>query len=57
MPRKWFKKYLPSAETIHANRWLAWLAPWLGDPHLWTLHRRTVARATTVPIRPQLASG
>jgi uncharacterized protein (DUF2062 family) len=57
MPRKWFKKYLPSAETIHANRWLAWLAPWLGDPHLWTLHRRTVARAVAIGLFAGLMPG
>jgi len=43
MPRKYFRKYLPTHQTIISNRWIAWCGPWLKHHNLWHLHRRSVA--------------
>jgi uncharacterized protein len=43
MPRKLFRKWLPSHESILANRHIARLGPWLQHPNLWHLNRRSVA--------------
>jgi len=43
MPRKFFRKYLPSHASISENRYLARFGSWLKHPNLWHLHRRSVA--------------
>ena len=43
MPRKLFRKFLPSHESVRANRHVARLGPWIQHPNLWHLHRRSVA--------------
>lgn len=43
MPRKLFRKFLPSHDSIRANRTIARLGPWLQHHNLWHLHRRSVA--------------
>jgi uncharacterized protein len=43
MPRKYFRKWLPSHESILANRHIARLGPRLQHPNLWHLNRRSVA--------------
>ena len=43
MPRKFFRKFLPSHESIRNNRHVARLGPWLQHPNLWHLNRRSVA--------------
>jgi uncharacterized protein (DUF2062 family) len=43
MPRKLFRKFLPSHESIRQNRYVACLGPWLQHHNLWHLHRRSVA--------------
>lgn len=43
MPRKYFRKYLPSHETVLRNKFMAYLGPALLHHNLWHLHRRAVA--------------
>lgn len=43
MPRKFFRKYLPSHATISANRHIGRFGSWLKHHNLWHLHRRSVA--------------
>lgn len=48
MPKKYFKKFLPSHEVIQQNRWFRPFGLWLQSPHLWHLHRRSVAGGVAV---------
>jgi uncharacterized protein (DUF2062 family) len=43
MPRKYFRKYLPSHESIRQNRWIAQFGGLLTHHNLWHLNRRSVA--------------
>lgn len=43
MPRKFFRKYLPSHGSIRENRTIARFGSWLKHHNLWHLHRRSVA--------------
>jgi len=43
MPRKFFRKYLPSHASIRENRTIARFGSWLKHHNLWHLHRRSVA--------------
>ena len=43
MPRKFFRKYLPSHATISENRYISKFGAWLKHHNLWHLHRRSVA--------------
>lgn len=43
MPRKFFKKYLPSHDSIKQNRLISFFGELLHHPNLWHLHRRSVA--------------
>jgi uncharacterized protein (DUF2062 family) len=45
MPRRFIRKYLPSASSIRANPTLRPLGRRLQDPEIWHLHRRSVAGA------------
>ena len=57
MPRKLFRKYLPSHESIRANRYVAWLGPRLQHHNLWHLHRRSVAGAVAAGLFAGLIPG
>lgn len=48
MPRKYFKKWLPSHESIQKNRWLLLLGSRLHHHNLWHLHRRSVSGGVAV---------
>lgn len=50
MPKKYFRKYLPTHETIHGNRYLNFLRPVLRHHNLWHLHRRSVAGGLAVGL-------
>ncbi|TAJ76047.1 MAG: DUF2062 domain-containing protein [Gallionellaceae bacterium] len=50
MPKKYFKNYVPSRQTIEQNRWLRPVAHWLRQPNLWHLHRRSVAGGVAVGL-------
>lgn len=57
MPRKHFRKYLPSHATITGNRHIARLGPWLRHHNLWHLHRRSVAGGVAVGLFAGLIPG
>jgi uncharacterized protein len=57
MPRKYFRKFLPSHETIRQNRHIARFGPWLQHHNLWHLHRRSVAGAVAVGLFAGLIPG
>lgn len=48
MPRRIFKKYLPSSERVRQTRSLGAFAKLLGEPGLWHLNRRSVSMAVLV---------
>jgi uncharacterized protein (DUF2062 family) len=48
--RKFFRKWIPSQETVNNNRWLKPFAPWLNHPKLWHLHRRSVAGGVAIGL-------
>ncbi len=43
MPRKLFRRYLPTPESIREHRVLGRFGGWLHHPNLWHLNRRSVA--------------
>jgi uncharacterized protein len=43
MPRKLFRRYLPTPESIRQHRVLGRFGGWLHHPNLWHLNRRSVA--------------
>lgn len=43
MARKFFRRFLPSHDSVKANRHIARLGPWLQHHNLWHLRRRSVA--------------
>ena len=57
MPRKFFRKFLPSHESIKANRHIARLGPWLQHHNLWHLHRRSVAGGVAAGLFAGLIPG
>jgi uncharacterized protein len=48
MPRKLFRKYLPTPESIREHRVLGRLGRWLHHPNLWHLNRRSVAGGVAI---------
>ncbi len=48
--RKFFRKRLPSHDTIRQHRWLRPFAAWLHHPNLWHLHRRSVAGGVAIGL-------
>lgn len=48
MPRKYFRKYLPSHDAIRSNKYLAKLGRFLHHPNLWHLNRRSVSGGVAV---------
>jgi uncharacterized protein (DUF2062 family) len=57
MPRKLFRKYLPSHETIRQHRYVACFGPRLQHHNLWHLHRRCVAGGVAVGMFAGLIPG
>jgi uncharacterized protein (DUF2062 family) len=57
MPRKFFKKYLPSHATISENRHIARFGRLLTHHNLWHLHRRSVAGGVAVGMFAGLIPG
>jgi uncharacterized protein (DUF2062 family) len=43
MPRKYFRKFLPTHQNVLDNRFVKLFGPYLAHPNLWHLHRRSVA--------------
>ena len=50
MPRKFFKRHLPSPDRIKQHGSLRFLGDVLHEPNLWHLNRRSVARAAFVGV-------
>ena len=48
MAKKFFRKYVPSPESLLEKPWLRRFKPWLGHHNLWHLHRRSVAGGVAV---------
>lgn len=44
------KRWLPSRESLHQNRWLRWLGPALQHPRLWHMSRKGVATGLALGI-------
>jgi uncharacterized protein (DUF2062 family) len=57
VPRKFFKKYLPSHESIRQNRFVGVFGEWLHHHNLWHLHRRSVAGGVAVGLFTGLIPG
>jgi uncharacterized protein (DUF2062 family) len=57
MPRKLFRKYLPSHESIRQNRWLRFFGKALQHHNLWHLNRRSVAGGVAVGLFAGLVPG
>lgn len=57
MPRKLFRKFLPTHDSIMHNRWVACLGPWLQHHNLWHLHRRSVAGGVAAGLFAGLVPG
>jgi uncharacterized protein (DUF2062 family) len=48
MPKKYFRKYLPSHESVRDNRYIGILGAALHHPNLWHLNRRSVAGGVAI---------
>ena len=57
MPRKLFRKYLPSHDSIRGNRYLQFLGAWFHHPNLWHLNRKSVAGGVAVGLFCGLVPG
>ena len=57
MPRKHFRRILPSHATVRENRYIAWFGPRLQHHNLWHLHRRSVAGGVAVGMFTGLIPG
>ncbi len=57
MPRKLFRRFLPSHDRVRSNRHIARFGPWLGHHNLWHLHRRSVAGGVAVGLFAGLVPG
>jgi uncharacterized protein (DUF2062 family) len=55
--RNFFRKFLPSHETVIGQRWLKPFGNWLHHPNLWHLHRRSVAGGVAVGMFCGLVPG
>jgi uncharacterized protein (DUF2062 family) len=57
MPRKYFRKFLPSHSSIRDHRHLSRLGTFLHHPNLWHLNRRSVAGGVAVGMFSGLIPG
>ncbi|MGQ0578535.1 MAG: DUF2062 domain-containing protein [Betaproteobacteria bacterium] len=57
MPRKFFRKYLPSHESVRRNRHIRFFGPGLRHPNLWHLNRKSVAGGAAVGLFCGLVPG
>ncbi len=57
MPRKFFRKYLPDAATVRANKYVAMFGSLLHHPNLWHLNRDSVAGAVAIGLFSGLVPG
>jgi uncharacterized protein (DUF2062 family) len=57
MPRKFFRKYLPSHEAVRNNRYIARFGTLLYHPNLWHLNRHSVAGGVAIGMFSGLVPG
>ena len=57
MPRKFFRKYLPSHESVRNNRHITRFGGFLRHPNLWHLNRHSVAGGVAVGMFSGLVPG
>lgn len=57
MPRKFFRKYLPSHESVRNNKHMARFGGLLSHPNLWHLNRHSVAGGVAVGMFSGLVPG
>jgi uncharacterized protein (DUF2062 family) len=57
IPRKFFRKYLPSHETVRGNRHIARFGGFLQQANLWHLNRHSVAGNVAVGMYSGLVPG
>ena len=57
MPRKFFRKYLPSHESVRNHRHIAKFGGFLQHPNLWHLNRHSVAGGVAVGMFSGLVPG
>ena len=57
MPRKFFRKFLPSATEVRGNRLVAMFGGLLHHPNLWHLNRDSVAGAVAIGLFAGLVPG
>jgi uncharacterized protein (DUF2062 family) len=50
MARKFFRRFMPSRETINQHRSLRLFRHWLEDPNLWHLNRYSVSSAVFIGL-------
>lgn len=55
--RKFFRRRLPSHDTIRQNRWIRPFGAWLHHPNLWHLHRRSVSGGVAIGLFAGLIPG
>lgn len=57
MPRKFFRKYLPSHDSVKQNRHVARFGTFLHHPNLWHLNRHSVAGGVAIGMFSGLVPG
>ena len=57
MPRKFFRKHLPSSESVRAHKHLGRFGAWLHHPNLWHLNRHSVAGGFAIGLFTGLIPG
>ena len=57
MPRKYFRKYLPTQAWVHEHRWFGRFASFLDHPNLWHLNRHSVAGGVALGLFAGLVPG
>lgn len=50
MPKRYFKKWLPSHDAMLQNRWIQMFGDYLQHHNLWHLHRRSVSGGVAVGL-------
>jgi len=57
MPRKYFRKIIPSHDTVREHRALRWLGPALRHPNLWHVNRHSISGGVAVGLFTGLIPG
>jgi len=57
VPRKYFRKFLPSHETIIQSRWTGWLGSRFHHPNIWHLNRHSVSGGVAIGLLTGLIPG